>query len=533
MSTFNGSHDNSFKIAIAQINPVVGDVKGNCEKILNFAQKAQGAAADVVLFGNLCLAGGFAYDLFLQNDFVQANVDALNHLKSTLPLPTLFGGVVRERGKCVNAIMYLDKNTSSIAYRGSSTYTRKYFRDDYKLNFIEIKNQRITSAICSTPKELYDAAARVNDQFVKIDIFFVLSASPFYVGKSKEFKETAQAAAKKFNLDIVFVNIAGAEDGYIFDGSSFAVNKDGCFKAICKTFTEDFTIFDFSDRQDITPREPLKTAQAYEALKYGLKDYCYKNNFNHVTLGLSGGIDSAMALVIAIDALGSKNVTGVFMPSKYTSVQSKEDVKKLCRINNVKLLQIPISPLMEGYSMVLKETFEEPISASITEENLQPRIRANILMALSNKFEWLVLNASNKSEIACGYTTLYGDMAGGYGVISDVSKTFLYELVRYRNEIGVNEVIPKSIIERAPTAELRANQKDTDTLPPYDILDKALKNYELKLEGQDIEEDAADRDFFKMLIRSEFKRRQSVIGTKISKKTFGKDILLPVNNGYK
>jgi NAD+ synthetase len=524
------SDNAQFKIAIAQINPKTADVKGNFNKILSYASKAADERADVVLFGNLALCGGFCYDLFLMSDFVSANAQALEQLKNKISVPAFLGSVISEKSKQVNAVMYLDKEDSAVAYRGANVFQSKYFRENYALKLIEISDRKIVCATCSDHQEIYAAASRVKKQFVKIDMLFVFSASPFYKNKPKEFKETAAAAAKVYGLDIVFVNLVGAQDGYVFDGASFAVSKDGNFKAVCKSFEEDFVTFSFQDEKNVTTCELSKEAAAYEALKLGLKDYCAKNNFKHVTLGVSGGADSALTLVIAADALGAQNVTGVFMPSAFTSKQSRSDAGELCRLNNVKLLNFSIAPLFEGYKIMFKEIFQGK-QTGIAEENLQARIRCNILMALSNKFGWLVLGTSNKSELACGFGTLYGDMSGGYGVLYDVDKTFLYKLIDYRNSIS--EVIPETIIKREPTAELRENQKDTDTLPEYSTLDKAIKQYELKLEGKTVEDKEIDATVEKMILKSEYKRRQAAIGTRITEKAFVKDIILPVTDGYK
>jgi NAD+ synthase (glutamine-hydrolysing) len=410
------------------------------------------------------------------------------------------------------------------------------------------------------------------------DVIVNISATPFVMGRRLWHEQALVNSAQRHGIMVAHVNLVGGQDGLVFDGGSLVIDRNGEIVARAKVFEEDLLIADLhfegqadeSIRQGLSknvderrhegqlkrviismPRRmaPLAPAvprvepriddleEAYKALVRGVKDYAAKNRFANVVLGLSGGVDSALTAAVAVDALGAEHVVGLCMPSPYTSVESVEDAAELARRLAVKCLTIPITPLFEAYRHSLAQAFRE-VPMGPTEENLQARIRGMILMAFSNKFGHLVLTTGNKSEMSVGYATLYGDMAGGFAVLKDVPKTMVYELARFRNRQGALPVIPQRILDRPPTAELRPNQKDEDSLPPYSILDSILKAY--VEEDRSVEEITAqgfDREMVAhvagLVDRSEYKRRQAPPGVKITRRGFGQEWRMPITNGYR
>ena len=361
----------------------------------------------------------------------------------------------------------------------------------------------------------------------------MLSCSPYYKGKIEVIKNTIKNSATENSVDVAYVNMLGGNDGYVFDGQSLYVDKTGNFKAVGNFLEEGLTVFD-TDGANVDDKQIDKNKELYDVLTLGLRDYIEKNNFKKCALGISGGIDSALTLAIAVDAIGAENVLGVLMPSKYTSKESIDCSLELCNNLKVQTKTIHINDIYDVYINQLTPFFEGK-GKDLTEENLQARIRSNILMALSNKFGYFILCTCNKSEDAVGYSTLYGDATGGYSVIGDLLKKEVYDLSKYRNTIS--NVIPEFIINRAPTAELRENQKDSDSLPEYDILDDILiKILDNKMTYSQIIESGVEKEVldkvWKLLCVSEYKRRQSPIGTKVSKSAFLRDIILPISNGY-
>ena len=511
------------KIALAQINTIAGNIKYNSQKIKDFAAKAKAAGADIAVFPELALPGGLAKDLYLRKDFLALCNDELDKLAADIALPSFVGTVYAGE----NAALYLKGGKAAHAASKINRFDDlRYFKN----NDVEDIFDSFACCVYSCADELERAAKKASQN--KASCLIVLANRIFYLGKIEKDHKIITDCAVKNGIDVVFVNMCGAQDGLVSYGSSFAVSKDGKIKALADPFEESLQTADFGISQycDEMP-EISYEEQAYDALVAGLRDYAVKNGFKKFVLGISGGIDSALVSVIAKDALGSENVTGIFMPSEFTSKQSKDDAELLCKMNGIKLLNVPITPLFEAFKSSLAEIFKGT-KEDLTEENMQSRIRGMILMAYSNKFNSMVLTTGNKSEAAAGYCTLYGDSAGGYAVISDLPKTFLYKVCEYRN--FMLDAIPKSILEREPTAELRHNQKDADSLPPYEVLDADIVKY-MNLFDDKAEQTLsdADKNVFKMISRAEYKRRQSPPGTKITKKSFGIDVRMPLTNGYR
>jgi NAD+ synthase (glutamine-hydrolysing) len=369
------------------------------------------------------------------------------------------------------------------------------------------------------------------------DFIVNISASPFYAGKSKVRREVIATLARENKLPIAYVNLVGGQDDLVFDGRSYAFNKEGSLIADGKQFVDDLVITNLDDSAEIIPEGEDELKEIYGALVLGIRDYVRKNGFKKVVIGLSGGIDSALTAALAVEALGAQNVVGVSMPSAISSQSSKVDAKRLAENLGMEYTTVPIVDTINAYAAMLSEEFKgtEP---DVTEENIQARIRGNILMALSNKFGYLVLSTGNKSELAVGYCTLYGDMSGGLAVISDVPKTTVYKLARYVNAVRGKEIIPESIIVKEPSAELREGQKDTDSLPPYEVLDPILQAYiEENRSKEEIIEMGFDEGVVNGIIwrvdHNEYKRQQAPIGIKITPKAFGSGRRMPITNRYK
>ena len=509
------------KIAIAQINTIAGDVKYNSSKIKEYAASAKENGADLVVFPELALSGGFAGDLYLRKDFLKSCEKEIGLLSKELEIPAVLGSSYMGE----NAAIYIDKKQPEpLSFKTLFGREKKYFNG----NDLQISVSGFSCCIYSGAKELEQSVKKAVE--LQAETLFVLANEPFYIGMIEELTEEITVYAEKFAINIVFVNGVGAQDGLVSFGASFAVNRSGFVETYAKQFEEDLIFADFVLNTQVPKEETSKEKQVYDALVLGLKDYARKNGFKSFVLGVSGGIDSALAAVIAKDAFGAENVTGIFMPSEITSRRSRDDAQLLCKMNGIKLLEIPINGILKTFKSALSETFKGT-KADVTEENIQSRIRGMLLMAYSNKFNALVMTAGNMSEIAAGYCTLYGDSAGGYAVICDLPKSYLYKVCDWRN--SVSEVIPKSILEREPTAELREGQKDLDSLPPYDVLDEIIEKFTNSHCGEDeIVLDQREKEIFKMIALAEHKRRQLPIGTKLLKHSL-KDIRLPVTNGYK
>ncbi|MFN4227374.1 MAG: NAD+ synthase [Candidatus Ratteibacteria bacterium] len=526
------------KIALCQLNFTVGDIEKNSEKIIKAIEKGEMENCDFICFPELSITGYPPEDLLLKSSFIIDNLKAFDRIRKAVKKSIVIVGFVNK----VNNNIY---NSAGVIYKGKliGVYNKKilpnygvfdekrYFSEGKTIGFFKVNEINFGVVIC---EDIWHKNGPYKKQIEKgAEYIFVLNASPYHFGKINVREKIVKDICVKNNIFLFYTNLVGGQDELVFDGQSFAVNPIGEIIKKGKIFEEEIIIFSTEDKNEKTEKIG-ESEEIYKALICGLRDYVYKNNFKKVIIGLSGGIDSSLVATIATDALGKENVIGVFMPSRFSSSQSYEDAKKLSENLGIKCIVIPIEKIFSSYLETLKEIFND-LPFDITEENIQARIRGNILMALSNKFGYLVLTTGNKSEMSVGYATLYGDMAGGFAVIKDLYKTMVYKIAKWRNSI--NPVIPENILTKEPTAELRENQKDSDTLPPYEILDSVLEEYIENDKGYDeIVNIGFDREVVKKVIkmvdRSEYKRRQSPPGVKITPKAFGKDRRMPITNKY-
>ena len=566
------------KIGFAQINATVGDLAGNCELIIGAYERLDAAGAELVLTPELAITGYPPQDLVFKSRFVSENLAILEKLRARVGEAALLVGFVDRnegRGKPF-------RNAAALLERGKpirKTYKsllptydvfdeERYFQPAERVEPFLVHGKKIGVTICEDiwtehylPRPLYDCEPVRSLVEQGAEIIVNLSSSPFSLHKTAIRYEMVASLARAHQRPISYCNLIGGNDQLVFDGNSFAVNSAGNVIAQLTAFGEDERVIDTDSSSAIEFHEGKIPEQIFAALSLGLRDYCRKCNFHSAVMGLSGGVDSAVTAVIAADALGAVNVTGVSMPSPYSSRGSVEDTRTLARNLGIKLLEIPITDAFQVFRGQFKEIFKG-LPENETEENMQPRLRAMMLMALSNKFGHLVLSTGNKSELAVGYCTLYGDMAGGLAVISDVPKTTIYELARWinsdyaRRAIEVNrpyptdstgrggspeppvvEIIPKSTIEKAPSAELKPNQKDQDTLPPYEILDQILQLYvEENLSARDIIARGFDEKTVRWVQRrvdlNEYKREQAAPGLKVTSRAFGIGRKMPIAQKY-
>ncbi|OGS44406.1 MAG: NAD+ synthase [Elusimicrobia bacterium RIFOXYD2_FULL_34_15] len=557
--------NNSLRIALAQINCTVGDLKGNYNKITEYIAKAENSGADIVVFPEMAITGYPPEDLLLKPKFVNDNLETLENLANNVKKIVVIVGFVNKKRKDIY-------NAAAVIYDGKikGIYHKmllpNYGVFDEKRYFSSGDNPLVFNYggyifgvdIC---EDIWHKETPAKKQAkLGAKIVFNINASPYFAEKIKLRENIVRKQAKLNNIIVPYINLVGGQDELVFDGQSLIIDNKGKLISKALAFKEDLLVTDINipiqkikknskiinianksilkNKVDLPKREiksPKPTEEIYNALMLGLTDYFRKNGFKKAVIGLSGGIDSALVATLAIDALGRENVTGVFMPSQFSSADSQEDAIQLASNLGIRFSIIPIKQIFETYLLTLKHNFEgQP--QNITEENLQARIRGNLLMALSNKFGCLVLTTGNKSEMSAGYATLYGDMAGGFAVIKDVPKVLVYKLSEYRNSLC--EVIPKRIFTKEPTAELKPNQKDSDTLPKYETLDPILKAYiEDDKDLEQIVKMGYDKNIvtkvLNMVDKSEYKRRQSPPGIKITHKAFGKDRRMPITNGYK
>ncbi|MBN1765916.1 MAG: NAD+ synthase [Sedimentisphaerales bacterium] len=542
------------KIAMAQINPTVGDIARNTGLIKSNIHQAGESGAQLVVFGELALVGYPPKDLLLKKQFIKDNLIALQDIAGVCTdCAALVGFVARHQGDTGKALynaaaLLIDGQVKSVYYKQLlPTYDvfdeSRYFHREISQQVFEFQDTRIGLTICEdiwqatelTSRPLYDIKPLALLSRAGVDMVINMSASPFVMGKHEFRRELFGGLCRNYQLPLIYVNQVGGNDDLIFDGCSCAFNRQGELIAQARDFTEDLLIID-TDSRESNRCEVLKTgiASIHAGLVLGLRDYATKCGFKTVTLGLSGGIDSAVTAALAVEALGADKVVGVSMPSRYSSDHSKTDAQQLARNLGMQYLTIPIEKAHRAMEEMLSEQFKDR-TPDVTEENIQARVRGNILMALSNKFGHLVLTTGNKSELSVGYCTMYGDMAGGLAVISDVPKMMVYELAEYINR--EKEIIPSSIIHKPPSAELKPDQKDEDSLPPYAQLDEILKRYvEQEQSTADIIAAGFDektvRRIIQLVDRNEYKRKQAPPGLKVTSRAFGSGRRMPIAQNY-
>lgn len=564
------------RLGLAQINTTVGDFSGNLAKMRGSLERAHTLGIDLIAFTELAICGYPPEDLLLKPPFIEKNLEYLHKLAGdTGGLTAVVGFVDSCEGRLYNAAAVLHDGKISGIYRkiflpNYGVFDEKrYFCDGGECPVFTIGDAVFGVNICEDI--WYDRGPVAAMVRAGAKLIVNIGASPYHYRRAGEREDILVRRAKEQSTWVAHVNLVGGQDELVFDGNSLIVDGGGQVLARGKPFEEDLIIADLgltvaAASGDVPPAEKdwpapairltgavgqtkkpslperivlvlEREAEIYAALVLGTRDYFAKNGFKKAALGISGGIDSGLVATVAVDALGDGNVVGVAMPSRYSSPGSMVDAARLCQNLDIRLITLPIGPAFEAYLTTLADAFQGTTVGS-AEENIQARIRGNFLMALSNKFGWLVLPTGNKSEMATGYATLYGDMAGGFAILKDVPKTIVYELALYRNALAGYDLIPQSVIDKPPSAELRPNQKDTDSLPPYDRLDPVIKAYvednksveEMLAAGMD---EAVVRKAVYLIDGSEYKRRQAPPGIKITARAFGKDRRLPITNKFR
>jgi NAD+ synthase/NAD+ synthase (glutamine-hydrolysing) len=538
-------------VAIAQINAVVGDLAGNCARINEFAERAARAGARLLLTPELALSGYPPEDLLLRPDFLAACARELDTLAqrladsaSTADLAVLVGHPLARDGRCYNAATLLEGGRRVATYckqrlPNSEVFDeQRYFTAGDAACVLEVGGVRCGINIC---EDVWAPGTVESARAAGAELLLVLNASPYHVDKPAQRIEVLRQRVKSTAMPMLYANLVGGQDELVFDGASFALDGAGELCASAPSFVEALLFVEFRDghlqRGDLAPTLSPE-AEVYGALVLGVRDYLGKSGFPGAIIGLSGGIDSALTLAIAVDALGPERVRTLMMPSPYTAQISFDDARAMAQTLGVRYDEVPIAEAMQTFAALLAPVQDAAAAGDTSEENVQARIRGLLLMALSNRSGALVLTTGNKSEMAVGYCTLYGDMAGGFAVIKDIAKTLVYRLSRWRNEQVGGPVIPERIITRAPSAELKPNQTDQDSLPPYDVLDAIVEaTMEDNLSPQEIiARGYADADVVRVvrLLRiSEYKRRQSPVGIRITQRGFGKDWRYPITNRYR
>jgi NAD+ synthase (glutamine-hydrolysing) len=572
----------NIRIALAQVNPTVGDIKGNTRKTISYINKAKKLKADVVAFPELMITGYPPEDLLLKHQFIDDNIRALDKIRSAAADITAVVGFVDKNGGIFNAAALLSgRKLIDVYYKkhlpNYGVFDEyRYFKSGTRYPVYCLDGVDFGVSIC---EDMWFEEGPAKIQALSgAQLIININASPYHMKKSVLREDYVSRQSSLFGSAFVYVNMVGGQDELVFDGGSFVVDSKGNILVAGSHFKEELIIADMAikgperqlsskDKRElkklvagdesvdkvVVPGARIKKGkpavrkkrvmhmsedeEIYNALLLGTRDYVRKNGFNGVVIGMSGGVDSALVATIAVDALGRDNVNGVFMPSVYTSDESFEDARSHAKNLGIKIETIPIDEVFRSYLKTFSKRFRG-LKQDITEENLQARIRGNLLMALSNKFGWLVLTTGNKSEMSVGYATLYGDMAGGFAVIKDVPKTLVYNLCEWRNNKEGRALIPERILWKEPTAELRPGQRDSDSLPPYPQLDPVLKAYvEEDRSFDEIMEQGSNVKRTKKIIRmvdvSEYKRRQAPPGIKITPRAFGKDRRFPITNRYK
>ena len=566
------------RVALAQINPTVGDIEGNAAKISEWIERARAAGAELAIFPELCVCGYPAEDLYLKRHFVEANRRAVEDLARGVRDLTVVVGFAEPAGgggdfrHAHNSLAVLADGAVCAVYRKNRlpNYSvfdeQRYFLPGSEPVTIEVAGALVGLTICEDC--WVEGAPASAEAAAGAELITNPSGSPYHRGKGTEREEMFASRARTYGTSFAFCNLVGGQDELVFDGQSFVVEPGGEILARAAQFEEELLLCELSPppgrpiAAGVDPIAPLPRRVAeplgdldevYAALTLGLRDYVRKNDFRHVGLALSGGIDSALVALLAADAVGAERVSCVVMPSPHSSAETQADARTIASNLGCELIEIPIAAVMEAYGDALTGPFwvgpgdgqkeppprdpTRPSEPDLAAENIQARIRGNLMMALSNKLGWLVLTTGNKSEMSVGYATLYGDMAGGFAVIKDVPKTLVYELVRRRNERASQELVPDSVLERKPSAELRPEQLDSDSLPPYELLDRILAAYVERDEGREemtaagLPPDVVD-EAVRMVDHAEYKRRQAAPGIRITPKAFGRDRRLPITNRF-
>jgi NAD+ synthase (glutamine-hydrolysing) len=576
-----GAVGQPLRIALAQINATVGDIEGNTATIVDALQRVRAAGAQIAVFPELAVNGYPPEDLLLKTHFLAAGRRAVDEIATEVQDMVALVGFAEHAEDVYNALAVLADGRLQGIYRKIYLPNygvfdeQRYFQVGESPALVRVNGATLGLTIC---EDIWEPGPPASEEALAgAEVIVNISASPYHMGKGAERERMLIQRARDNLAYIVFCNLVGGQDELVFDGYSLVVDQDGELVARGPQFEEDLIVCDIDPstaqrarlrdtrhrpaartrrltlptlatveapaRHDATevggPRaKPLDLdSEVYAALAVGVRDYVAKNGFERVVLGLSGGIDSALTACVAVDALGPDRVACAVMPSPHSSEETQKDARRLADNLGIERLELELEPAMRAYDEVLAEAFAatEP---GLAEENVQARIRGNLLMALSNKFGWLVLTTGNKSEYSVGYTTLYGDMAGGFAVLKDVPKTWVYRLARYRNGVSAQELIPESVLERAPSAELKPGQRDEDSLPPYDMLDAILEEYieedqdREQLIRRGLPEEIVDK-VIALVDHAEYKRRQAPPGIKISPKAFGRDRRLPITNKFR
>ncbi len=537
------------KIAMAQINTTVGDISGNRDRVFQAMDKARASDANIVVFPELCLTGYPPRDLLGLHGFVESNLSALREIAARSDrMGVVIGFVDRNPNKegrdfHNSAAFMAEGRIQAVVHKTLlPTYDvfdeDRYFEKAGSVDLVRFGGHALGLSICEDawnaenfwPKPLYSTNPIRNLAEKGADLFVNISASPYEMGKPRIRFQMLLEHVQRHHIPLIYVNLVGGNDDLLFDGSSLALGRNGNVIAQAHSFSEDLLIVESDSEEDRKYREGEGLENLFQALVMGTRDYIHKCGFESAVVGLSGGIDSSIVACIAVEALGPKNVLGISMPSMYSASESHEDARTLAQNLGMQFDTIPIESVYRAFEKSLADTFER-LPQDKTEENLQARIRGTVLMALSNKFGHLVLGTGNKSELAAGYCTLYGDMVAGLAVISDVPKTMVYKLAAHINRR--REIIPQNTIQRAPSAELRPNQTDQDTLPEYEILDAILKaRVEEQMSVDEIVALGLERrtveKVTRMIRESEHKRRQAAIGLKVTTRAFGSGRRMPI-----